>query len=133
MLPHRKAGSKLLSDIHNGAKCILFESVIDTTTAKIIESRDIAPQATTLNKLHNGKTPPITTKSYSPLGTARVLSRQVLNETLKKLKITDAAKHERKTAILECKSAVEANKHTKKALEQQWKLECTEYIIQEMD
>ena len=130
----REAGQKLLaSDIDNGTKRALFESVVDTATAKLIEYRDIAPRATTLNKLRNGKTRRTATKSRRQLGTARVLSRQVLNQTLKKLETSEAAKREREKAILDRKAAMEAKKHAKQALEQQWKLEYAEYIVQEID
>lgn len=113
----------LLSDIDNGAKRALFESVVDTAPAELIEYRDIAPRATTLNKLRNGKTRRTAVTSRRQLGTARILSRQVLNETLKKFGINEAAKREREKTTLGHKGAIEAKKCARQALEQQWKLE----------
>ena len=62
-----------------------------------------------------------------------MLSCQVLNETLKRLEVAEATKHEREKAALDRKLAAEAKKKAKKALERQWKLEHAEYIIQEID
>ena len=66
----------------------LFHSVIDTAVAKLTHYRDIAPRATTMNKLRNSK---VCKKKVGSrlVGTARVLTRTELNAGLKKLEIVD--------------------------------------------
>ena len=66
----------------------LFHSVIDTAVAKLTHYRDIAPRATTINKLRNGN---VCKKKVGSrlVGTARVLTRTELNAGLKKLEIVD--------------------------------------------
>ena len=49
----------------------------------------------------------------------------VLNETLKRLEVTEAAKRKHKKAVLDRKLAAKS----KQALDRQWKLEHAEYII----
>ena len=112
--------------VDKGAKVVLFQSLVDLATEKVAAYRDIAPRATTLNKLRNGKT----RKNRGPsrqVGIERVLSRQVLNEGLKKLEIAEAAKVAREQAALGRKLAAEERKNAKQAMERQHKLDLDHY------
>ena len=109
--------------LDKGAKISLFQSFVDIATTKIATYRDIAPRAVTLNKLRNGKT---RTKRNGPsrqVGTGRVLSRKVLNESLKKLELAEAAKVAREKAAEERRLAAEERKNAKQALDMQWRLD----------
>ena len=109
-------------ELDKGAKVSLFQSFVDTATAKIAAYRDIAPRAMTLNKLRSGKTR-IKRGPSRQVGTGRVLSRKVLNESLKKLELAEAAKVAREKAAEERKLAAEERRVAKQAIEIQWKLD----------
>ena len=115
--------------IDKGTKVVLFQALVDVATAKIATFRDIAPRATTLTKLRNGKTRKNRVPSRQ-VGTARVLSRKVLNEELKRLELAEAAKIAHEKAVLECKLAMEERKNAKQALEKQWGLDLSVYTDQ---
>ena len=79
-----------------------------------------------MNKLRNGKT----RKNCGPsrqVGIGRVLSRQALNEGLKKLEIVEAARVAREQAALEQKLAAEERKNAKQAIERQHKIDLDHY------
>lgn len=119
----------MVAEIDKGAKRSLFQSFVDTTTAKLTTYRNIVPRTTTLNKLRNGKT----CKAHGPsrhIGTGRVLSRQVLNEGLTKLELAEATKIAREQAALERKLAAEERKNAKQAVDKQWKFNLDLYADQ---
>ena len=95
--------------------------------------RDIAPRATTLSKLRNGKTRHNKNAgrgSRQVGGSARVLSRKVLNEGLKKLELAEALKVAREKAAAERKLAAEERKQAKQVREQQWRFDLDAYADQ---
>ena len=117
----------MIATIDNGTKRSLFRSFVDATTAKLTTYRDIAPRATTLNKLRSGKTR--TRGSYKQVGgKARVLSRAVLNESISKAELAVATKATREQAALENRLAAEEAKRAKQALEDQWRLDLKNYV-----
>lgn len=117
--------------IDNGTKVSLLQSLVDVATAKIATYRDIAPRAVTLNKLRNGKTRVNRGRGPSrQVGTARVLSRKVLNESLQKLEQVEAEKAARDKAALERKLAMEERRNAKQVLEKQWRLDLDMYSDQ---
>ena len=127
----RETQNMLLDDsIDKGAKVVLFQSLVDIATAKIAEYRDIAPRATTLYKLRNGRTRTRRRGPSRQVGTARVLSRKVLNEELKRLELAEVAKTEREKAALERKVAIEERRNAKQAIETQWKFDLSVYTDQ---
>ena len=93
-------------ELDKGTKVTLFQSLVDITTTKIAAYRDIAPRAVTLNKLRSGKT----RVKHGPsrqVGTGRVLSHKVLNDSLKKLELAEAVKVAREKAAEERKLVAE--------------------------
>ena len=123
----RETQKIILDDsIDNGAKVSLFQSLVDIATAKIATYHDIAPRATTLNTLRNGKTR--TNRGPSRrVGTGRVLSLKLLNEGLKKLELAEAAKIQREKAALKRRLVADERKIAKQALEIQWRLDLDSY------
>ena len=123
----RETEEQMIAAIDNGTKRSLFRSFVDATTAKLTTYRDIAPRATTLNKLRNGKT---RTRGSSKQvgGKARVLSRAVLNEGIRKAELAAATKAAREQAALENRLAAEEAKRAKQALENQWRLDLKNYV-----
>ena len=65
------------------------------------------------------------------VGDARVLSRQVLNENLKKLELAEADERERERVALDRKLTAEAKKDAKEALEKQWRVDFEMLTAQE--
>ena len=126
----RETQQKMLDkELNNGTKISVFQSFVDSTTAKLTTYRDIAPRATTLNKLRSGKTR--TTRGPSKqVGSGRVLSRKMLNEGLKKLELAEEARVGREQLALERKLAVEERKNAKQALEVQWRCDLDVYADQ---
>ena len=123
----RETEEQMIAAIDNGTKRSLFRSFVDATTAKLTTYRDIAPRATTLNKLRSGKT---RTRGSSKQvgGKARVLSRAVLNEGIRKAELAAATKAAREQAALENRLAAEEAKRAKQALEDQWRLDLKNYV-----
>ena len=105
---------------------LLFQSLVDLAIEKVAAYRDIAPRATTLNKLRNGKTRKNRVPSRQ-VGIGRVLSRQALNEGLKKLEIAEADRVACEQAALERKLAAKERKNAKQAMERQHKMDLDQY------
>ena len=84
----------MVSDLDKGTKRSLFQEFVDITIEKLTTYRDIAPRATILSKLRNGKTRHNKNagRSRQVGGSARVLTHKVLNEGLKKLELAQALK-----------------------------------------
>ena len=119
----------LAGDLDNGIKRSLFDEFVDITTAKLTTYHDIAPRATTLNKLRSSKTR-APNRGSRQVGNARVLSRQVLNEGLKKLELAKEAKAQHEDKLKKRKILAEERKQAKEELERQWKWDCEAYRVQ---
>ncbi|RPB18389.1 hypothetical protein L211DRAFT_874882 [Terfezia boudieri ATCC MYA-4762] len=106
-------------------KGMVYE-LIDFAEEKVTKYRDIAPHAETLNKLRDGKIRK-TRKRSRHVGEARVLTYQYVNEGIKKLADTEAAKAERRRIAKEKKKVAEEKRVTKEALDKQWRYDLQQY------
>ena len=108
----------------------LFQAFVDTTTAKLTTYCDITPHATTLSKLRKGKTKYNENAgrgSRQVGGSAKVLSRKVLNKGLKQLELAQPLKAACEKPAAECKLATEQRKQAKQVREQQWRFDLDAY------
>ena len=125
----RQTEEQMIAAIDNGTKRSLFRSFVDGTIAKLTTYCDIAPRATTWNKLRSSETRTTHHGSSKQVGgKARVLSRAVLNEGIRKAELAMATKAACEQAALENKLAAEKAKRARQALEDQWRLDLEDYI-----
>ena len=109
----------LHSKLNVEEKDMVYE-LVDLAMEKVTKYRDIIPQASTLQKLRNGKVRK-TKRGAKHLGEARVLTHEYVNQALQKVRNDKAEQLRRQQAIEERKRAAEVKKNLREQALSEWK------------